>query len=119
MDKIQSVEDLLVWQKAHKLVLEIYKVTSYFPQEEKFGMISQMRRAAISVPANISEGFKKRTLKDKVNFYNIAQGSLNELNYYIRLSKDLKYITDSEVMFREIDEIGKMLTGLIRSIRSI
>jgi len=75
----ERFEDLEVWQHAHKLVINVYTLTRYFPSEEKFGLISQMRRAGVSVAANIAEGFKKRGLKDKLNFYNIAQGSLAEL----------------------------------------
>ena len=68
-------EDLEVWKKAHGLVLKTYRITKTFPSEEKFGLVSQMRRAAVSIAANIAEGFKKRSLKDKANFYNISQGS--------------------------------------------
>ncbi len=115
--KAKKFEDLEVWKKAHQLVLHVYKITKDFPAEEKFGLVSQMRRAAVSVPANIAEGFKKRTLRDKSNFYNIAQGSLEELRYYIILSKDLEYLTDNRDLLDMIEEIGKMLYGLIRSIQ--
>src|SRR3989338_6423360 len=91
MSKILSFEDLTVWQKSHQLALEIYKATKSFPPEEKFGLVSQMKRAAVSVPANIAEGFKRRGTRDKINFYNISQSSLNELQYYMILIKDLKY----------------------------
>lgn len=76
MKKVRKFEDLEVWQKAHWLVLNIYKITADFPAEEKFGLISQMRRAAISIPANVVEGYKKRSPRDKANFYNMAQASL-------------------------------------------
>ncbi|MEW6002141.1 MAG: four helix bundle protein [Nitrospirota bacterium] len=115
--KAMRFEDLEVWKKAHELVLKIYKITKDYPTEEKFGLVSQMRRAAISIPANISEGFKKRTLKDKANFYNIAQGSLEELRYYLILSKDLEYYKDTDELHELIEIIGKMLYGLIRSIQ--
>ncbi len=78
-DKIKSFTDLTVWQKSHQLTMMIYKVSKTFPKEEKYGLISQMRRAAVSVEANIAEGFAKRGMKDKVNFYNIAQGSISEV----------------------------------------
>lgn len=91
--KANKFEDLEVWKKAHELVLKIYNITADYPSEEKFGLVSQMRRAAISIPANIAEGFKKRGLKDKVNFYNIAQGSLEELRYYLILSIEDTYRT--------------------------
>ncbi len=120
MAKIQNFEDLTVWQKSHELVLEIYKITKDFPKEEKFGLVSQMRRAAISVAANIVEGFKRRGRKDKVNFYNISQSSLTELQYYLILVRDLKYL-DFDYLDKIkfiIDEVGKMLNGLISSIDS-
>lgn len=115
--KAEKFEDLEVWKKAHQLVLNVYKITKDFPPEERFGLVSQMRRAAISVPANLAEGFKKRTLRDKSNFYNIAQGSLEELRYYIILSKDLEYLTDNRDLLDMVEEIGRMLYGLIRSIQ--
>ncbi|HLL90775.1 MAG TPA: four helix bundle protein [Tepidisphaeraceae bacterium] len=75
-----------MWQKAHQLVLDVYAMTRRFPREEMFGLSSQMRRAAISVPANIAEGFKKSGKPDKLRFYNIAQGSLEEVRYYLLLA---------------------------------
>jgi four helix bundle protein len=111
-DKLKRFEDLVVWQKAHHLVLETYKITRDYPAEERFALSSQMRRAAVSVPANITEGFKKRGLKDKVNFYNIAQGSLEELRYYVILSKDLGYIKENKDTLSAIDEVGRMLYAL-------
>ena len=115
--KLEKFEDLEVWKKAHKLVLGIYRSTKEFPTEERFGLVSQMRRSAVSVPANLAEGFKKRSKKDKSNFYNIAQGSLAEIHYYIILSKDLGYLKDVQEYFESIDIIGRMLSGLIKSIR--
>ena len=118
MSKILSFEDLTVWQKSHQLALEIYKATKSFPPEEKFGLVSQMKRAAVSVPANIAEGFKRRGTRDKINFYNISQSSLNELQYYMILIKDLKYSEKIEKIKLLIEEIGKMLNGLIVSIET-
>ncbi len=117
-EKIQRFEDLEVWQKAHGMVLETYKMTKRFPNEEKFGLISQMRRSAVSIAANIAEGFKKRGKKDKANFYNISQGSQEELRYYIILSKDLGYIEDTDEIMKELDEAGRMLHGLINSVKA-
>jgi four helix bundle protein len=77
--RLERFEDLVVWQRAHQLVLEVYKVTRDYPAEERFSLVPQMRRAAVSIPANIAEGFKKHGQRDKMNFYNIAQGSLEEL----------------------------------------
>jgi four helix bundle protein len=95
MIRAKSFEDLLVWQKAHAHVLEIYRITKGFPKSELFGLTSQMRRAAISIPANIAEGFKKRTPREKVRVLNIAQGSLEESRYYLILAKDLSYAESS------------------------
>lgn len=116
MDKIKTFEDLTVWKKSHDLALEIYRVTKDFPVEEKFGIVSQMRRAAVSVPANIAEGFKRRGSKDKIHFYNISQGSLSELQYYSILVKDLGFKVDLDKINSLILEIGKMLNGLITII---
>lgn len=107
-----------VWKKSHELTLEIYKITNGYLSEERFGLISQMRRAAVSVPANIAKGFKKRSYKDKLNFYNIAQGSLEELRYYSILSKDLGYYEAKDELDEMIDTIGKMLYRLIESIKN-
>ena len=115
-EKIARFEVLSVWQKAHQTVLCVYRITSSFPAEERFGLSSQMRRAAVSVPANLAEGFKKRGVRDKLNFYNIAQGSLEELRYYLILSKDLGYLSDNREMVEAADEIARMLHGLIASV---
>ncbi len=114
MDDVELArfEDLRVWQKAHALVLDVYRLTASFPGEERYGLVSQMRRAAVSVPANIAEGFKKRGVRDKSHFYNIAQGSLEELRYYSILSRDLGYVADSAKMREDIDDVARMLHGL-------
>ncbi len=114
--KIKHFTDLIVWQKSHQLALDIYRLTNNFPNEEKFGLISQMRRAAYSIPANIAEGFKRQGAKDKIRFYNIAQGSLSELSYFLILSTDLDYTTTN--LRSKVNEIEKLLAGLIRSIKS-
>ncbi|MBK7105193.1 MAG: four helix bundle protein [Ignavibacteriae bacterium] len=113
--KSQKFTDLIVWQKAHQLVLEVYKETRNFPKEEIYGLTSQMRRAAISIPANIAEGFVKKGIKDKIRFFNISQGSLEELKYYLILSKDLRYCEINELILLS-DEIGKLLNGYINGI---
>ena len=113
----KKFEDLEVWQKAHQVVLKIYGVTRNYPSDEKFGLTSQMRRAIVSVPANITEGFRKRGIKNKLNFYNIAQASLDELNYYIILSKDLGYIQNNGYLMNHIEEVARMLSGLVKSMR--
>ncbi|MBU8892283.1 MAG: four helix bundle protein [Bacteroidales bacterium] len=111
-----SFKNLLVWQKAHQFVLEVYNVTKDFPKEELYGLTSQFRRAAISIPANIAEGFTRKGEKDKLRFYNIAQGSLEECRYYILLSKDLGYIIQSE-MKEILEEISKMLVSYMNKIK--
>jgi four helix bundle protein len=88
----KKFEDLAVWQKAHALVLRVYTMTRGFPKEELFGLAAQMRRAAVSVPANIVEGFYRTGWSDKARFMNVAQSSLEELRYYFILSRDLGYL---------------------------
>jgi four helix bundle protein len=92
----KSFESLIMWQEAHKTTLQVYALTKSFPKEELFGLTSQFRRAAVSISANIAEGYKKRGSADKLRFMNISQGSLEECRYYIILSKDLGYISESE-----------------------
>jgi four helix bundle protein len=113
---IKSYRDLTVWQKAHGLVLDIYRITNSFPNEEKFGLISQIRRAAVSVPANIVEGFRRKGKRDKVNFYNYAQSSLDELEYEMFLAQDLKYYQGYNQIEQKIEEVARLLSGLIHSI---
>jgi four helix bundle protein len=115
---IERFEQLEVWQVSHKIVLDVYKATLCLPPEEKFGLVSQMRRAAVSVPGNIAEGFKRRGVGDKKHFYNIAQSSLEELRYYMLLCRDLGVQMEPDHLPEQIEQAGRMLTGLIRSIRS-
>ncbi|HPX05072.1 MAG TPA: four helix bundle protein [Tenuifilaceae bacterium] len=91
----RTFEDLKVWQKAHTFVLSVYAVTKMFPSNEAFGITSQIRRSAVSVPANIAEGYKRLTKPDKLRFFNIAQASLEETRYYVILCRDLKYIDET------------------------
>jgi len=104
----RSFEQLIVWQKAHHFVLSVYRFTDNFPQKEIYGLTSQFRRAAVSIPANIAEGFKKRGRADKVRFLNIAQGSLEECRYYLILAKDLNY-GDTMQLHSQIEEASKLL----------
>lgn len=112
----RSFSDLRVWQKAHQSVLEIYGLTRTFPKEELFGLTSQLRRAAVSIPANIAEGFVKRSRADKARFYNIAQGSLEESRYYLILAADLTY-GQTEKLLRSIEEISRMLEAYTKALR--
>lgn len=115
MEKVLHFQQLEVWKEAHKLVLMVYRVTKEFPSEERFGLVSQMRRAAISIPANIAEGFKRRGLQEKIRFYNMAESSLEELKYFFVLSKDLEYISANDDFMTQADKVGRLLNGLISS----
>jgi four helix bundle protein len=106
--KAQSFQDLIVWQKAHKFVLEVYQLTGTFPRNEYYGLASQFQRAAVSIPANIAEGFKKRGRLDKVRFLNMAQGSLEECRYYLILSRDLGY-GDVSVLLDRCEDVSMLL----------
>ena len=111
----RNFQDLIVWQKAHQFVLSVYGITKAFPREEIYGLTSQFRRAAISVPANIAEGFKKKGRPDKVRFMNIAQGSLEECRYYLILTNDLKY-GETPGLFAQLDEVSKLLASYSAAI---
>ncbi len=108
-------QDLIVWQKAHEFVLLIYRYSESFPKHELYGLTSQVRRSAVSVPSNIAEGFKKKTRPDKVRFLNIAQGSLEECRYYLILAKDLDYGDTSKLMVK-LEEVSKLLEAYLSSI---
>ena len=112
----KSFFELVVWQKAHLLVLEIYSITNDFPKSEIFGLTSQIRRASISIPANIAEGYKRMGKADKIRFYNISQASLEEVRYFIFLAKDLGYIDKNIQINNLAEEISKMLDKYIKQI---
>jgi four helix bundle protein len=111
----KTFQDLTVWRRAHAWVLDVYKLTECFPRHELFGLTSQLRRAAVSVPANIAEGFKKKGKNDKARFYNIAQGSLEECRYYLILARDLDYASTDGLMER-LDEVSRMLDAYTRAV---
>ena len=111
----KSFEDLVVWQKAHQLVLGVYKATKDFPKEEIFALTSQFRRSAASVAANIAEGFKKKGTADKLRFFNISQGSLSETEYYLLLAQDLNY-NKTELLMDQASEVGKLLESYMKAI---
>ena len=115
MEPAKNFTDLIVWQKAHKFVLEVYVYTAKFPREEIYGLTSQFRRAAVSIAANIAEGFKKKSNKDKIRFYNISQGSVEECRYYLILSNDLKY-GENHQLSEHITEVSKILEAYITAI---
>lgn len=109
MPPAKSFEDLIVWQKAHAFVLATYRTTNTFPKNEIYGLTSQFRRAAVSIAANIAEGFRRRTSPDKVRFLNIAQGSAEECRYYLILARDLGYGECSKIE-PLLQEVRKLLT---------
>ncbi len=115
MEKVLHFQQLEAWKEAHRVVLMVYRVTKEFPGDERFGLVSQMRRAAVSIPANIAEGFKRRGLQEKIRFYNMAEGSLEELKYFFILSKDLEYILSNDDFMIQADRVGRLLNGLISS----
>jgi four helix bundle protein len=118
MERTNSFRDLIVWQKSHELVVAIYNATKLFPKEEVFALTSQVRRAAISIAANIGEGYKKKTIPNQLNFINIAEGSLEEVKYYIILSKDLQYINEKiySQLTNSADEVGRLINGYEKAI---
>ncbi len=116
---IKSFSDLEVWQEAHKLVLLIYKATKDFPKEEVFGLVSQMRRAAVSITSNIAEGFSRYSYKEKINFYSISRGSLTELENQLLISKDVGYINGDNfnIIMEQLIVTHKLLNAFIRSTK--
>lgn len=110
MGPAKSFLDLIVWQKAHSFVMGVYHATRSFPKEEVYGLTSQFRRAAVSVPANIAEGFRKKTETDKARFLNISEGSLEECRYYLILAHDLNYLNKT-TLWNLSEEVGKLLNA--------
>ena len=113
-----SFKELTVWQEAHEFVLKVYKTTRIFPEWERFALSSQFQRAAVSIAANIAEGYRKIGKSDKLKFLNIAQGSLEECRYYIILAKDLEYINahTHDVLEEKAEFVSKLLTAYCKSI---
>lgn len=113
-----SFENLQVWRKAHQFAVQTYIITRSFPDDERFGLSSQFRRAAVSVAANIAEGYKRIGKQEKLRFPNIAQGSLEECKYYIILSRDLEYISENSFNALRVlsDETGKLLVAYSKGI---
>lgn len=111
----QSFRDPTVWQKAHEFVLAIYRFTESFPNREKYGLAHQMRRAAVSIPANIAEGFGKRSKAEKSRFLNIAEGSLEGCRYYLILAQDLGY-GETESLMNTLEEVSRLLNGYARAV---
>lgn len=117
MAKINTFRELDVWKYAHELVLNVYTVTKKYPREELFALVTQVRRAAVSVPSNIVEGFRRKSLKDSIHFYNISDASLEEVKYQLFLSSELGYITQKEYtnIYILCEQVGAKLTRWIQS----
>lgn len=117
---IQKFTDLEVWKESHKLTLLVYKTTKKFPKDETFGLVSQIRRAVVSIESNIAEGFSRYHFKDRLNFYYQTRGSASEVQTQLIIAKDLGYITDLDfkIMFDTSQRVLIILSGLIKSTES-
>ena len=113
---MKTHKDLLVWKKSIELVTEVYALTKSFPEEEKFGLTNQLRRAAVSIPSNIAEGAARNSKKEFVRFLSIALGSSAELQTQLLISKNLEYLSEQNKLILEFEAVSKMISGLIRSV---
>jgi four helix bundle protein len=111
----RTFRDLVAWRKSHEFVIEVYRYTSTFPKSELYGLALQMRRAAVSVPANIAEGFTRRGIPDKARFMNIAEASLEEIRYFLILAEDLNYGKTTTLLTLS-DEVSRLLNAYVRAI---
>ena len=111
----RTFQDLLVWRKAHQLVLAVYSFTKTFPKEETYGLALQMRRAAVSIPANIAEGFRRRGKADKARYMNMAEASLEESRYYLILVQDIGY-GDTSSLTTSLEEVSRLLNAYTKAI---
>lgn len=109
---VKSFKQLPVWAMSHQVVLDIYRLTKQFPMDERFGLTHQTRTAAVSIPANIAEGFGRAPGRDRARFYTIAKGSTEELKYYLQLGKDLGYLSDVTKVEDALDQVGAQLYTL-------
>jgi four helix bundle protein len=117
-EKLTDFQQLNVWQKAHQLVLEIFELTRKFSKDEKAELAVRMRHAATTVPVKIAEGFMRRGPKDKAVSYKESQDAIEALKYYLILARDLDYTKDNTELLSAVDEVGRMLTGLVRSTKN-
>ena len=117
---LKNYKELKVWQKSYQLCLEVYKITAGFPKDEKFGLTSQIRRAAVSVPSNIAEGYGRKTTADYIKSLYIAYGSICELETQMMLAGDLDYLDRDivKVIMDEINEVERMLKALIKALET-
>ncbi len=117
-EKLIDYRQLNVWQKAHKLSLDVYEITKKFPKDERLDMVMKIRQFAADIPIQIARGFMRRNPQDKTNYYNGTLESLEALKYYIILSNELNYSKQDDELFNAMEEVGRMLTGLVKSVRS-
>ena len=119
MQMTQSFKEIVAWQKAHAFVIQVYQACALFPAHERYGLCSQFERAAVSIAANIVEGYRKDGIADKLRFLNISQGSLEECRYYILLSYDLSYIDSDRYnnMNQSIEEVSRLLNAYYKGIK--
>jgi four helix bundle protein len=117
---MQRFTNLRVWQQSHSLALQVYELTRTFPSDERFGLVSQLRRAVTSIPTNVAEGSKRRSGRDYARFLNVAEGSLAEVEYLLMLSRDLGFIkrADVELALQNVGEIARMLHALRVKVES-
>jgi four helix bundle protein len=117
---MRDFKKLQVWQKSHRLVLEVYGASGAFPESERFGLTSQMRRAAVSIAANLAEGYGRHTDREFLRFVHISSGSATELEYHLLLASDLGYLAEDtqQNLTERVVEVQRMLAGLIRRLRS-
>jgi four helix bundle protein len=113
----RTFQDLLAWQKAHQFVLAVYAITTIFPKQETHGLSLQLRRATVSIPANIAEGFRRRGKADKARFMNMAEGSVEECRYYLILAMDLGY-ADTQGLTTSLEEVSRLLGAYAAAILS-
>jgi four helix bundle protein len=115
-DSMKTHKDLEVWKQSISFVTEIYKITKHFPKEELYGITSQMRKAAVSIPSNVSEGAARNSKKEFLHFLHISLGSAAELETQLIISQNLKYLDEPTDLFRNLEDIKRMLSGLIKSL---
>lgn len=117
---MKDYRKIRAWEKSHELVLEVYAITERFPSKEQYGLVSQLRRAAVSIPTNIAEGYGRTTDIEIARFMDISLGSVNEVEYLLYLSADLNYIKKemAGTLFERIIEIRKMLTAFVKTLRN-
>jgi len=116
----RTFENLIAWQKAHQFVVNVYRITRTYPASEQYGLISQFQRAAVSISANIAEGYKRMGKADKLRFLNISQGSLEECRNYVILSHDIEYISDEtfEQLLSQLNDASRLLNAYCEKIQA-